>query len=895
MGLKRSDFILSTGAACATTAMWPIRSSAIALADQFSRYSDNSKLVLEAIDITLSPDLVVPSLDLYVYADAITVTGNLALPSRKIVLFARRITFEHNAVVDVSGSDALQQTPARASDGITPGSNGAGGTLILPPPNHAGSITLYCDIFAAPPTSRLVANGGRGAPGQPGGYGAKGAHGANGANGCFGNPSAGPGATGGNGGHGEDGGPGGNGGNVLVIAASSMSAVEVAVSGGSGGAAGAGGSPGAGGDGGAGGPLGSFHRINQGPGSLGQPVCGNVTGNAPNAPPGNAGTPGPNGQDGPSGATGSTRLERLAIETFGSHASYSQLLIELKQARLYYYNGDTATAAAMLKWVSALAAHNSANATGDASAGSWSAVQAQTKALLANLDLGLDVYGYSPTFIPTNDLQSLETLMQQLITASFQLEASYNSFYAENQSANVKAGALASTVSSLQAQIQVLSQNLTATVTQSNSIQDSIRQLTASLDAQKTALTTADQNFRLAATRLAPGCNFLTLLETLEAMLVTGAGVPGAAADLLGVADAASTELSSIPGTIKTLTAVTKDVSTIASAVKSLSSKFANDDAKLTISEQDFDAVLQPYLGLQEAIAYRDLMQEYIATVKSRNQALLDFTGCQLQITTVTGQIKQKQAQVSQAQQDVALNADPTLPRAQAIVSTALDDSKLLCLQTLYARERVADYLNASKIALGVDTSTVSLISLADSNVSQQLQSIEQSHETNDNVPFGARPGSGVAAFTVAVPTSRESLQRFRNTGMISFEVTADQFRGWSFVRLSGARPVVAGIISHDEVVSIDIIHHGRSYVIDETGKSYLYSHNPRFTTAKFLAATGESLDEYWENLEVNGSPFLSPLAAWSIVVSNSENPAVDLLGVSAVSIEFVGVHGSQE
>jgi hypothetical protein len=906
--LSRRFFITAITSMVLAASLPPKLARAKPNADGFGlRRLSPAALRIEGIDVTLGSTSASADHGLEVYADTIRIEPGLPrLPGQSVVLFAREIWSAPGAAIDASGADADASRSPRATDGTVASEHGHAGRT-GDSGGDGGSITIYSDqpVNSTPSDMpvgklRLLTNGGNAGAGQDGGNGAPGVNGANGPDGSCDNNNEHAGAQGGNaiaGGVGGDGGSGGRAGSAGAInlrytrgGGRSADYFQNRGRGAAGGAAGAGGAAAKGGIGGYDSRV--FEHTGTGRERESSYRC-HVRGGG-KEPDGHDAPAGPGGVHGAASGDGGWLpfTNKLQPDEVAAAASVTQLATLLHWSELQYYNVKVSVASKSLTWIRTLAAINGAQPNvGGVESSEWKALAQRAGTLLSQMHAGLDVYGMRKDYVPLLDQAVFTNSINALFQSASLLEQSGDKYDPEAADQASQRVYVQGAVKQLDSQANDALAQVTQLNNESNKKQDVIAQLTQHLTTLQARVDASTSQFQNAVASQGRGCTFQDTVRTLS-LLVAVAGPTYLAADeLISTLNApeAGAAFDSVKGTIKLVQTVGGDVKTIGTSVAKLGSLAAADNAKLLITLDDFNKVLAPYLNLAEAVALKELLTEYVQTIVTLNNAKLDYTALVLQISQLKSKAAALQAQSVRLQTELAGNFDPTLPSAQAVMSTALNDAKGAILRYMHLKARAIEYTSVADQKVSV-TPIDRVSALAKANAELTVAETDALQMRGGaNSPF-----VGATVVIKANPSDagsdRDPFLTFRNTGRLLFTIPTSHhsFSSYKLATVSGVEISVDGLSTTDGSIVYRLTHLGDASVVNAANQTRSFTHQPRNSELKY--ANGKLLTPA-PNLGGQQGVFayLSPFATWLLSVDDSENIKPTRSLVSSITLTFSG------
>lgn len=869
------------------------------------------ELLYMGISVDLSQRAVVSTRDLVVYGDTVTIAEVLHLPGRRVFIHARRLVVAAGGGVDVSGKDGDKPSetatgvlnPGEAGPDGASGDDGAGG----------GSVRILANDIDGTLTVR--ANGGRGGIGQAGGAGATGGVGPEGAQGNCHDGRSNPGGvgqkggTGGTGGRGGNGGAGGDAGTVTVRTVNigaRRPVVEVEP--------GRGGPPGAHGPGGAGGPGGlggiKYYYARGRPRHEAPSECNPTDQRAPSGPPGDNGSQPP--EPSTEGRTGAPftadPLSRIDLAALGAAASLPQLTLLLHFAEERYQNQDFKLCGPAFGWIEALSGDRAAGpqltdttwpGVFESKSEEWAALRQRVLTLLGQMHAGLDYYGLPPSYVPLVAADVYRDTAKRMLDTAASVEQAHEAYWRANASKQEKRRSLADA-------IRIASESATeqeaeaARADVDRALLDrEIRELGDTLLVQQQALQIADGRFRKAVSEQAGGCSLVDVLTFVAAVVALAAGVPGATAAIIAeagkpVADKLSPEDKKNTNIVRFLKVTAANIQDMAKVYAELQKQLAvlkGNQAKIGVEASDFEKQLEPFLKLDAAKKYRDLMRSYADTAKTRNQKAIDYTALEQKRLGHLAEAQRRRAEVDRLNAAVVTETyDPQSVEAEAYMGCLLQQVKQDAVRVLHQERRALEYWALTPIPFAVGTGKVAEIRVAEGKLQQQyVQALEARNRPDQQF-------KRVIAVTIAAAQYPRAFELFRRTGVLVFEIplTHPAFqRGWSAITLRDVSLRLPGVGTDDGIVSADLVHSGDARFYDPQRRVRQFSHRPRSTNLAYDWRTGEDVGVVENNLgkEVGTFAALSPFTTWRVRIAHDANRNIRLGAVNEVRLTFGGYY----
>jgi hypothetical protein len=861
-----------------------------------------SFLRIQGLNVVLAKNDLDPASDLVVYADTVTIADALAFPGQFVKIVARRIVGGAEASIDVSGAAPDNTSIVKPDPQVSPGADGTNGADGIMG-NSAGEIQLFSRMISGPLS--LIARGGDGRNGQPGGDARNGAD-AGDDNRTWCNDrslalTGRDGQSGGNGGMGGYGGVGGNGGSLRIYAARALEpgTVTTVVSAGAGAVGGAGGSGGGGGRAGAGPMPGRVHVMRSREDT--QEICVDEPGRRLI---GTAGSPGRDGNGyntihARGGYDGNADIGALTAGTSGFDLLFPQVLLELHAAELAYLNREFAGAQEVLTWL-AFALDAMTGLASDASvvaADELTAVRQRIDKLLAQIIAGIDYFGNPYDFVPLVSVLSFKTLLAQtLLPNAKTLEETFDTFSTTAKGTAARLKALDDARAAATAVLTALSAEQKELVKEADRLNAVITDLGNDLDHQRAALFGLGPIFENAVKSHGLGC-------TLSECIIFASAVIALASGTVAALGAVSHEIGDLVTHAETYARIVHNVEIVENSAPQISAALDTlrrlqsnpgvdpNALKIGMTIKDFDAAMEPYLEIPEALQYRDAMHLFTGTAQTLNAKLLEFTGVTTRLSQLADLLRQKKGELERLTTQRTLSVDPDTAAYASFVQTMLVSAKACIIRTIYWRQRAFMYWSLDETPFpAIGDFRVAELDTAASRIEDRIVAIAGSiGRGTENLPTRE-----VVLTAAALPFAFDV---FARTGILRFAIPTDHpaFIGQALTKVRAVALSIAGLRGVQSSASkpaeavVELVHHGNTRIRDVDGEWHHFAHAPRPTLIYLPLESGTSIVESLEGDSEVDVTFLrlSPFAIWTIEVRPQENPALDLTGVTLMSLAF--------
>ncbi|MBL8173398.1 MAG: hypothetical protein JNK48_01930 [Bryobacterales bacterium] len=911
--------------------------------NHYASFKTSTELVIQAVDLRLTPDLVDQTLDLTVYAGRLRLGPPIHLPGRNIRIFAAELINDPGACLDSSGDDAKPEhsyapgKPAGLAPNGLDGAAGAAGGKGQP----AGSVTLRAASISGPLLIR--ANGGRGGRGQDGGIGAQGAPGPNGAplpssNSGFAGDSCSPengtpGGKGGKGGTAGSAGPGGRGGSAgvlqFLVPSTEVSLIQVAIQPGPGGHPGAHGSPGPGGPGGRGGAK------------IGCRASGSVNDGGPYYhwfvkswnPPGPLGDNGDTvaaqpqpGDDGPPATPPSLPLWNE--DAFSAHASYCLVKMLLHKAELDYMNSRRDEALDWLAKCELLTRPGAGSQTPSYGLpGSpfqnplvpshgypWEALRVRVVRLLSQLNLGLTYSGTAENYVPLLDFVEYKETTQSIFEHARAIEESYRRYAkAENDKQSASEAARDSIahkqqyLSKLARRRDQLEQNISQLRTEINQANFAVARL------QQEVLA-ADTVFQNAVLHQAKHCGVDSLVDfvTMVASVYAFGGVvtphlaaigallneeeekpqPPSKSKKPKVKKALVKQFGDDPLWIRKIRDVSGPASGIWKAWKEMVKELPQPgdvSAKIAVTQEDYEKALKPYLTLPEAQAYRNLLHVFLDTIQTRNTKQTQYNALLAQRDGLLAEVGTLRADIGHLDGLLAANADPNLTEIRIFMEDAYLAARRTLCELLGSQVAALRYFALEQIPAQFEDEDIATLSSTQVDLlSRYTEALENRNRQDQRIEF---------PYDLDAQEHNSAFRLFWENGILIFTLPLDALPplytsvlvsevAWEMPGLEAAATPSKPIRAYARLV-----HMGNPVIMDRFNIKHEFIHTPRASILSWSSDGGGVKTPVENNLGglAGKFAFLSPFAGWRLEFDRTSSTNLDLSVIKSIRLNFKG------
>jgi hypothetical protein len=236
----------------------------------------------------------------------------------------------------------------------------------------------------------------------------------------------------------------------------------------------------------------------------------------------------------------------------------------------------------------------------------------------------------------------------------------------------------------------------------------------------------------------------------------------------------------------------------------------------------------------------------------------------------------------------LAQTSDPSRPEFAVFLARLLSDAKQRIVHALFQEHRAYEYWALQYSDFSLVSYDLRLLENTHTFISSEALQ-EQINRNRAPQQFG--PNNPIRVILSKKEFASE-FAHFKTSNTISFSIPLDHpaFRlGLAEVSLRQVQVAVKGIKTSNNIVSLHLVHHGRSRFLDRSRKQVTFSHMPHRTQLIYKIGSGPiSKDD--DNLAQGIYTGLSPFAEWSLTVSKEENQNPDLEHVSEIALDFTGM-----
>lgn len=574
-------------------------------------------------------------------------------------------------------------------------------------------------------------------------------------------------------------------------------------------------------------------------------------------------------------------------------------------------------------------------------------VYSQAQAMANQLVLRHDYFGNLFSYVPRVSYKVQQMLLNQMVAAFQGLESGYISYFDLLQKNQATYNEIVGQESATSTQITNTQEQLNTLVKNAKQIVDTLNRQLSEIKSAITVMDEKVQAYRQELIRQAiiNGCANASIdMMKLVCQTLTGAvtgNVTGLVAELAGkVTDAAVEQTMSAAGKalgnnkdiLSSVQALLEDIATLSQVYAQNPNNVTNGTYKLLVEDQ---TALQKQLAKYTSVlpnnaagkAALDAINHFIDVVQQRNVNVVQYNSDLSQYVSLNSTLAKLREQLDQIQ-NLPTNANPGLPWIVSFMARLYHTVRSEILYQMYLTGRALGYW-------GLDPSTAGLSSFV--NVSDPA-AINSSTLSGASIALlgafnGALEAFGTGALTtfpaqgqkqgIIVPfTEQEYPARLaalmvktssnnNNAGYVytvslpiqtvtqKTPAQGSPFADWSNVRISTARPWVVGAKTTSGNLTVAITHNGAEGFADLSNNLMWFTHEPITATFKFQINNNAILrdsDGFGTIHSGSGGYYDAadfappgPFTMWTIMIDPDQNPGLDVSGVTAINLEFLG------
>lgn len=531
--------------------------------------------------------------------------------------------------------------------------------------------------------------------------------------------------------------------------------------------------------------------------------------------------------------------------------------------------------------------------------------------MLRRLELGLDFYGYSLERVPLLSFDEYSKLLSNVILPQAKtIETAFFHYWDESRSIEERRTAVRLSMDEAKTRKRDIERLYSDCKDSTTRQLDELNALDSRVKASFEAIMKAQEVLNNAIEKKTNGgckhlADALVAVGTIVAGVATGGGALLASAsagfelwDHLSATDGGLKGLwnkrSILEGDLKKIGA---EAGTVAGSIKSIQEAVQklSDDQKnkpqFRMERLEFDRVAKDFAELEEAKAYKEAGYDYLASVETRNQAIVDYNALLLQLIEFRVQLNATERVVDGMESALNAYSDPAEPYLIGMMNRLYLDTLSMTAQLVHAERKALNYnfgrlSDAPVSALNVADLTASFVS----NQTQWVKWKEQAKRKQKLVP-------GQLKLDLSKLVTSDMWNTFKQTGLLAFtirydhEVYAPVFEWLPGLRLTGFRLKLEGArtASNQPYLPAILTHSGGERVYLADGSYNVFSHRAtQYRSVRSVnSAEGDLLDSDFSEDGIYAG--VSPFANWFLEVSNHPSLKLDLSELKSAMLEVNG------
>jgi hypothetical protein len=583
----------------------------------------------------------------------------------------------------------------------------------------------------------------------------------------------------------------------------------------------------------------------------------------------------------------------------------------LRKTKLEYLKGHLVVCSTYLLWLQQIISESSGEKFTDKfndrlnlSNQNWELLRQQVLALISHLSLGLDYYGNQPNYVPILRYEFYKDLVEKLLPIVGDIEKAYKNYRAAVDNMDNQVDALKDSLAQAKKLAVQMRDKITETEQTITATSDFIDEKTNELISYKSLLEQADIGFQDAVKaendKGKGGCDFKETLQAASAIAAIWyppAGAVGVALEVFNSGANADKHLGGLmQGVANTLGVPTARVLTraivVGQAVISVAEAYQkikgvlhdnSDQAKVIVELKNYEEELKPYLHLEAARKYKQVISNYLNIIETRNKAIVDLNGL------LADHIKQQAAlndlnnQITDLERKLSAKIDPSLVTYKNFVSDMYLRAKEQLLKVLYQEQRAFAYSSLSDPMIDID-STQDVIFFQDFHKNVLISELDRLNQKTS-------PGQRIKNLSITLKKSDqpELFSEFLQTKKLNFTIRNDTPEVLNLkyreIKVFGVDVDIKGIKDKQGCLNIKLTQSGSSE-FQKTNKERIYFTHLKRTIGilKQLKGSDCPITDLEENItEKDKFVHLGLLGSWVLEIASN----VDLSKITEVKLIF--------
>ena len=279
----------------------------------------------------------------------------------------------------------------------------------------------------------------------------------------------------------------------------------------------------------------------------------------------------------------------------------------------------------------------------------WKALKQQISCLVKNLSLGLDYYGNQPNYVPIATYYTYRDLIDNsLLKIVGDIERAYKNYKDAGDVSEEKQDTLRTSLEQAKILADKMLGSIKITDDEIVALSKFIDEKQSELIRYKTLLEQAERNFqedvKAQSKKNNNDCDYMATIQAATAIAGIFYPPAGAVATAISVFNSGANADNQMSGAMKSAAGligvntarvitraivVGQAVGSVAEAYQKIKAMHKDDDdqAKVLVDLKDYKEELKPYLALESARKYKQLIDSYLNTIETRNKAVVDLNG----------------------------------------------------------------------------------------------------------------------------------------------------------------------------------------------------------------------------------------------------------------------------
>jgi hypothetical protein len=618
--------------------------------------------------------------------------------------------------------------------------------------------------------------------------------------------------------------------------------------------------------------------------------------------------------------------ERTSLGDLTVFAKYPALDLTLLAAEEAYRDepNGLARAAAMLAWLERITVQEArwdsmvladelrrANLHRGTNLKGFEEIYRRARALLSQLQAGLDFFGYPRNFVPLLTLDSYRATADLLLRRGQVIEMAYDTYTSEVREIEDRLQHLDEALAGYEDLQATADEEIASHQEHKLQLDSQVQVLLTECIKQRRYLESARSELQRVVAAAGEGCDFSQVLDAINMAVSVS---QGNYASVAAMASAARQVRSSagdgdLRGTIKAIRVIAQNARSFRNDVIRMHDEFGREQesAKLVVFEDDYLHKLDELqeqlaaAGLDrqpEGVAFKRELQRYLTLVQAKNEKQLELSAHISAIAALRAEKKQREFTIERTRTTIANARDASIVEMKLFFERAYRDVRMMLVKILHLENRAFEYWSLSDRHFTINYHRIAAVTAEQARLEFGI-----SEEQRAKFESGGLLTSW-ESLRLETLVSSEAFQMFiegqetagianDRAHVLHFQVTPESaplLRRWKALRLTSIRiRLTSGVSTHDGTVQYSLVHHGSALLLKPSGGFRRYVHPRRKYTLGYKISTGEPTTD--ELLAVLDKDFIapSPFSPWTLTVSTEFNPGLSFEGVTGVEMSILG------